>query len=64
MNETDSELLSVNLYEKWCSVSDFNTVAVRCFLTTDFNVGTIRVSLNYTLQISHKKSTLHSRTFN
>jgi hypothetical protein len=30
----------------------------------DFNIGTITVSLNYTLQVSHIKSSLHSRTFN
>jgi hypothetical protein len=33
-------------------------------LTTDFNKGTITVSLNYVLQISHIKASLHSRTFN
>jgi hypothetical protein len=29
----------------------------------DFNTGTIRASLNYTLQISHIKSSLQSQTF-
>jgi hypothetical protein len=32
------------------------------FLATDFNTGTITVSLNYTLHISHMKCSLHSRT--
>jgi hypothetical protein len=30
----------------------------------DFNIGTITVPLNYTLHISHIKTSLHSRTFN
>jgi hypothetical protein len=34
------------------------------FLATDFDTGTITVSLNYTVQISHIKFSLHSRTFN
>jgi hypothetical protein len=29
-----------------------------------FNTGTVRVSLNYTFQISHIKSSLHNQTFN
>jgi hypothetical protein len=32
------------------------------FLATDFNTGTITFPLNYTLQTSHIKSSLHSRT--
>jgi hypothetical protein len=34
------------------------------FIATDLNTGTIIVSVNYTLQISHIKSSLHSQTFN
>jgi hypothetical protein len=46
----------------WCPRSV--TVSTSRFLATDFNTGTITVSLNYTLHISHIKSSLHSRTFN
>jgi hypothetical protein len=40
------------------------TVSTSRFLATDFNTRIIIVSLNYTLQISHIKSSSHSRTFN
>jgi hypothetical protein len=40
------------------------TVSTRCFLATDFNTGSITVSLIYSLLISHIKSSLHSRPFN
>jgi hypothetical protein len=38
------------------------TVSTSRFLAKDFNTGTFTVSLNYTLQISHMKSSLNSRT--
>jgi hypothetical protein len=38
-------------YTDWCPPSI--TVSTSRFLATDFNTGTITVSLNYTLQISH-----------
>jgi hypothetical protein len=40
------------------------TVSSSPFLATDFNTGTVTLSLNYTLQMSHIKSSLYSRTFN
>jgi hypothetical protein len=46
----------------WCHESII--VSTSRFLATDFNTGTVKVSLNYTLQISHIKSSLHSRTLN
>jgi hypothetical protein len=46
----------------WCPPSI--TVSTSRSLTTDFNTVTITISLNYTLQISHIKSSLHRRTFN
>jgi hypothetical protein len=49
-------------HRDWCPKSI--TVSTSCFLATDFNIGTITVLLNYTLQILHIKSSLHSRTFN
>jgi hypothetical protein len=39
------------------------TVSTSRFMATDFNTVTITVSVNYTLQILHIKSSLHSRTF-
>jgi hypothetical protein len=39
-------------------------VSTSRFLATDFNTQCVTVSLNYTLQISHLKSSLHSQTFN
>jgi hypothetical protein len=33
-------------------------------LTTDYNTETLRCSLDYTLQMSHIKSSLHTRAFN
>jgi hypothetical protein len=38
------------------------TVSTSRFLATDFNKGATTVSLNYTLQISHIKSSFHSST--
>jgi hypothetical protein len=38
------------------------TISTSRFLEADFNTWTLRVSLNYTLHISHIKSSLHSRT--
>jgi hypothetical protein len=38
------------------------TFSTSRFPTTNFNTETIIVSLNYTLQMSHIKSSLHSRT--
>jgi hypothetical protein len=35
-------------------VSQSIRVSTRRYLTTDFNTGTVTVSLNYTLQITHK----------
>jgi hypothetical protein len=46
----------------YCSKSTI--VFTSRFLATDFNTGTITVLLYYTLQISHIKPSLHSRTFN
>jgi hypothetical protein len=46
------------------SVLNLLTVSTIHFLATDFNTGTITVSLNYTLQISHVNCSLHSRTLN
>jgi hypothetical protein len=37
-------------------------VSTNCFLETNFNTGTIIVSLNHTLQISHIKFSLYSHT--
>jgi hypothetical protein len=39
------------------------TVSTSRFLATDFNTGTITVLLNYTLQVLHIQSSLHSQTF-
>jgi hypothetical protein len=47
--------------------TDFNTGTRRVSLNYTLQIshtGTITVSLNYTLQISHIKSSLHSQTFN
>jgi hypothetical protein len=46
---------TVHCYTRWCPQSI--TVSTIRFLATDFNTGTIRVSLNYTLQISLYYST-------
>jgi hypothetical protein len=37
------------------------TVSTSRLLAKDFNTGTVTVSLNYTLQISHTESSFHSR---
>jgi hypothetical protein len=42
----------------------FQSAFTSRFLATDFNIVTITVSLNYTLQISHINSSLHCLTFN
>jgi hypothetical protein len=38
------------------------TVSASRFLAVDFNTGTIKVSLNYAIQIPHIKSSFRSRT--
>jgi hypothetical protein len=57
-------------YESWLHFTDhwhtqtsvLITVSSVLFLATDFNTGSVTVSLNYTLQISHTNSSIHSRT--
>jgi hypothetical protein len=43
---------TVHCYTHYCPQSI--TVSTSRFLATDFNTGTVTVSLNYTLQITHK----------
>jgi hypothetical protein len=58
----DSWLNFTHHWHTQCSPSI--TVSNSRFLGTDFNIGTMTVSLSYTFHISHIKSSLHRRTFN
>jgi hypothetical protein len=61
-------------HDSWLHLTDHWHTQTKCpqsiivstnrFLATDFNTGCVTVSLNYTFQISHIKSFLHSWTFN
>jgi hypothetical protein len=53
---------TVHCYTHYCPLSV--TASTIRFLTTDFNTGTIKLSPNYTFQISHKNVSLHSPTAN
>jgi hypothetical protein len=52
------------LYKSLAHANSFQSVTVSTshFLAVDFNTGTATVSLNYALQLSHMKSSFHSRT--